>query len=297
MTELQPEDVAAVVVLYRPEADTVFNLSEYASDFGHVWAIDNSEEPDARVVAAISAIPTVECVPMHRNSGLGTALNAGVARARDAGFAWVVTLDQDSSPAARMLFELSRCACSCLETRELGLVSPVLKLENGPEETGYDGCREVLTTITSGSLVSVAAWEKVAGFDEGLFIDQVDHDFCLRLHSAGLAVLECGSAVLAHRMGEMRQRRLLGPVYVSNHSALRRYYITRNRFAVSQRFRAEFPGFRAREMSAQRNELMKVVLLEDHKVAKLLMSWRGYRDYRRGITGPYAAPQRRRAGV
>jgi hypothetical protein len=50
-------------------------------------------------------------------------------------------------------------------------------------------------------------------------------------------------------------------------------------------------------MSAQRNELMKVVLLEDHKVAKLLMSWRGYRDYRRGITGPYAAPQRRRAGV
>lgn len=295
MTALQPEDVGAVVVLYRPGTDTVFNLSEYAIGFGRMWAIDNSEEPDAQIVAAISAIPKVEYVSMHGNSGLGTALNAGIARAKDAGFAWAVTFDQDSSPDARMLYELLRCASSCLATREVGLVSPVLRLENGPAETGYEGCRDALTTITSGSLVSVAAWEKVGGFDEDLFIDQVDHEFCLRLHAAGLAVLECGSAFLEHRMGEMRQRRLRGPVYVSNHSALRRYYITRNRFAVSQRFRAQFPEFSAREMSAQRHELMKVVLLEDHKLEKLLMSWRGYRDFRRGVTGTYVTG-RGRAG-
>ena len=288
MTALQPEDVAAVVVLYRPGADTVFNLSGYSRDFGRVWAIDNSEEPDAQIVAAVSAIPKVEYASMHGNSGLGTALNAGIALAKDAGFAWVVTLDQDSWPAAHMLFELSHCASSCSETGRIGIVSPVLRLENGPEEAGYEGCRDALTTITSGSLVSVAAWEKVGGFDEDLFIDQVDHEFCLRLHAAGLAVRECGSAFLAHRMGEMRQRRLLGPVYVSNHSALRRYYITRNRFAVSQRFGAQFPEFRTREISAQRHELMKVVLLEDHKLAKLLMSWRGYRDFRRGVSGPYS---------
>lgn len=293
MTALQPEQVAAVVVLYRPETDTAFNLSSYAAGFGRVWAIDNSEEPDARIVAAISGIPGVEYVPMHGNSGIGAALNAGVERARDAGFAWVLTLDQDSAPDTRMLYELSRCASSCAETREVGLVSPMLRLDNGPEEAGFDGCRDALTTITSGSLLSVSAWEQIGGFDEDLFIDQVDHDLCLRLHLHSLAVLECGSAWLVHRMGEMRKRRLLGPVYVSNHSALRRYYITRNRLAVSHRYRASFPQFRAREMSAMRHELLKVMLLEDHKAAKLAMSWRGYRDYRRGVTGPYPGPVER----
>ena len=287
MTALQTDDVAAVVVLYRPEPDMVFNLSGYASDFGRVWAIDNSEEPDAQIVAAISAIPKVEYVSMHGNSGLGAALNAGIERAKDAGFEWAVTLDQDSSPAARMLFELSRCASSCSDTHEVGLISPVLRLENGQEAIGHEGCRDALTAITSGSLVSVSAWEKVGRFDKGLFIDQVNHEFCLRLHAAGLAVLECGLAFLEHRMGDMRQRRLLRPVYVSNHSALRRYYITRNRFAVGNRFRGQFPEFWAREMSAQRNELMNVVLFEDHKLAKLRMSWRGYRDFRRGVSGPY----------
>jgi rhamnosyltransferase len=186
-----------------------------------------------------------------------------------------------------MLFELSRCAEECGAGKAVGLVSPVLRLENGPDEGGFDGCREALTTITSGSLVSVPAWDLVGGFDEGLFIDQVDHEFCLRLHLRGLSVLECGTAFLTHRMGDMKRRRLLGPVYVSNHSTLRRYYITRNRLAVAARYRADFPEFHAREMSAQRHELLKVLLLEDHRFQKMLMAWRGYRDFRRGVTGPY----------
>lgn len=286
MTEIQPEDIAAVVVLYRPVAETVFNVASYAKDVGRIYAVDNTEAPDRTIVSAIAAIPGLQYLPLEGNRGIGVALNAGIAAARSAGYTWVLTMDQDSTPHPRMVFELSRCASECCDG-PIGLVSPVLDLENGPAEEADGGCREALTTITSGSLVSTTAWERVGGFDESLFIDQVDHEFCLKLHLSGLSVVECGSARLSHRMGEMRRRRLIGPVYVSNHSALRRYYITRNRFAVGARYRADFPEFRAREMSAMRHEMLKVLLLEDHKIAKFRMAWRGYRDFRRGVTGPY----------
>lgn len=289
MAEIRPEDIAAVVVLYRPSADTVFNLASYAGDVGRVYAMDNTEEPDPAITSAVCAVPGVEYVPMPGNAGLGAALNAGATAARAAGYPWLLTMDQDSVPLGRMVYELSRCAVACAHEVPVGLVSPVLQLENGPEEAGFEGCREALTTITSGSLLSADAWEKVGAFDETLFIDQVDHDLCLRLHLAGFAVLECGTARLSHAMGEMRRRRLLGPVYVSNHSALRRYYITRNRLAVSERYRDSFPEFRARELRALRHELLKVLLMEDHKFEKLRMSWRGYLDYRRGVTGPIPA--------
>jgi rhamnosyltransferase len=287
MTALQPEDVAVIVVLYRPDTETVFNLASYAGEAGRVFAVDNSELPDPTIVSALNAIPSVTHISMDGNAGIGRALNVGVAHAGEAGFGWVLTMDQDSTPGHQMLFELSRCAETCGDGRSVGTVSPLLRLENGPAVSGFEGCRDALTTITSGSLLSVAAWSAIGGFDEDLFIDQVDHEFCLRLNMGGFAVLECGSAWLRHSMGEMRRRRLLGPVFVTNHSALRRYYITRNRYAVSARYRTRFPEFRSREMSAQRHELLKMLLLEDHRFAKLLMVWRGYRDFRRGRTGPY----------
>jgi hypothetical protein len=41
-------------------------------------------------------------------------------------------------------------------------------------------------------------------------------------------------------------------------------------------------------MRLTRKELVKIVLYEEDKREKLLMSWRGYRDYRRGVLGRYS---------
>jgi rhamnosyltransferase len=142
--------------------------------------------------------------------------------------------------------------------------------------------------MTSGNLLSVAAWEAMGGFDEGLFIDQVDHDLCLRMHRGGFEVLRCRDAHLHHRLGTTVKHRFPVTNYATHHSSLRRYYITRNRLEMVRRFGKEFPEFRKREMSAQWRELGKIVLYEDRKVEKLKMAWRGYRDYRRGVSGRYS---------
>jgi len=280
-------DVAAVIVLYRPDAAVLVNAGVLAAQVDHVFAVDNTESPDAGFAARLGAIANLTYMPMGDNLGIATALNRGVESARDAGYAWALTMDQDSTPDPGMVASLRACAEACVHALPLGIVSPVQVEEGCDDPPRHAGCIDMLTAITSGDLLSIAAWEAVGGFDEGLFIDQVDHDICLRMHSRGYAVVECGEARLSHRLGDHVTRHFPRTVHVSNHSALRRYYIARNRFEVVRRFGDEFPEFREREMRGLRNDLAKIVLYEDDKVAKLLMSWRGYRDFRRGVTGRY----------
>ena len=68
-------------------------------------------------------------------------------------------------------------------------------------------CVQVLTPMTSGSLLDLSAYEAVGPFMDELFIDQVDNEFCLRLRAAGFSVLEAGEATLQSPSG----RRALSP--------------------------------------------------------------------------------------
>lgn len=280
-----PNGIAAVIVLYHPNDDVLRNIEVIATQVERVWAIDNTEKPDSGFAGRIAA-PNVEYVALGRNAGIAAALNVGVQRCADAGYESVVTLDQDSTPEGDMVERLVECVKAC-GTDRVGVIGPVHDIENAPPAERFPGCRPQLMVITSGCLLSVAAWREIGGFDEDLFIDQVDHDFCLRLGLAERFVGVCGSAALAHRMGDMVERRLLGPVYVSNHSPVRRYYITRNRLEMIRRYGKRFPEFAAAEQSAQRHELLKMVLFESERVRKLRMAWRGWRDARKGRLGPY----------
>jgi len=287
MTGMTPHDIAAIVVLYRPDAAVIDNVRATAAQVERVFAIDNTEQPDDALAWALRTVPDLSYVALGDNLGIAAALNAGVERARDAGYSWVLTMDQDSTPDEDMVAVLSRCVVSCQKDVRIGIMSPVQVQEGSGEPEKRHGCISVLTAITSGDLLSIEAWDNVGRFDEGLFIDQVDHDICLRMRRDGWDVLRCSGTRLLHRLGDTVQHRFIHAFNVSNHSALRRYYITRNRFEVSRRFQQDFPEFRRREMRSLRRELVKIVFYERHKAAKLLMSWRGYLDYRRGVTGPY----------
>ena len=285
MHDATASDIAAVLILYRPDASVADNIALMAPQVGCLIAVDNTETPDPGFLARLSEFANLDYLPMEGNRGIAAALNHGVARAKAEGFSFVLTLDQDSTPPPDLVATLAACAAACTDT---GLVSAT-HVERGATapETPVPGCRPVLTTLASGNLVSIDAWERVVGFDESLFIDSVDHDFCLKLHAAGLGVYECGDALLAHSVGATAAAS--GPLraHPSHHSALRRYYITRNRLIVGERHRGRFPEFRAEQRRAMWRELAKILLFESEKSAKVRMMWRGWRDYRRGVTGPY----------
>jgi len=289
--DVTKKDIAAVVVLYRPAPDVADNVAAFAGQVDRVWAVDNSEAPDPAVVERLRAFPNLEYVALGDNLGIAAALNAGCAGAREAGYSWILTLDQDSTADEGMVATLASALSGCDDGAPVGVIAPIHRDDSGHTARHAEGCADVLTVITSGDLLSLEAWSDVGGFDESLFIDQVDHELCLRLRVYGYRVVQCGSASMLHRLGNMTVHRFPRHAYVTNHSALRRYYITRNRLEVVRKYGDAFPRFRRREMRGLRRDLSKIILHEDHKIEKLIMSWRGYRDFRAGVSGRYRTRQ------
>jgi hypothetical protein len=49
----------------------------------------------------------------------------------------------------------------------------------------------------------------------------------------------------------------------------------------------DHPEYRAFELRQLAREVVKILLYEKHKWLKIAMILRGFRDYRRGVLGPY----------
>jgi len=140
--------------------------------------------------------------------------------------------------------------------------------------------------MTSGNLLNLAAYEKCGPFEEKLFIDYVDWEYCLRLRQCGYTIIRINRAVLEHPLGNAsRESFLFLKGMATHHSHTRRYYITRNRFYVWDRYKKSFPGLCKSDMRSFRKELVKILLFEKDKMKKLKMVWRGYRDYKKGRFG------------
>lgn len=136
------------------------------------------------------------------------------------------------------------------------------KEENQP----IGGFRHIVRTITSGSIIPVDISIKIGGFDENLFIDEVDHEFCYRAVNAGYDLLEIPSILMHHTIGH-RTYHHIGSFHFNtlNHSAFRRYYITRNRIYVMKKY----PLVRKQYFTELIKMTMKIILVEDHKLNKL----------------------------
>ena len=71
----------------------------------------------------------------------------------------------------------------------MGSLCPQCVDRNFKSELNNEDVIEVDKCITSASLVPVSAWNDVGGFNEELFIDFVDHDFCAKLKEHGLSLI------------------------------------------------------------------------------------------------------------
>jgi rhamnosyltransferase len=281
------KSVAGVVVLYNPGPEVADNLSTYADDTGRLYVVDNSELPlPPELEAMIASRPAIEYVPFGENLGIARALNEGARRAREAGYEWLLTMDQDSRASRGMVRRLWEFVLSGSVPR---LAIAAAKADT-PRRNPYptQGWIPMPVVITSGNLLRLAAWHSVGGWDDKLFIDGVDTIFSLSLRQNGWTIAQLNDAVLHHRLGESEVRRFLGVKMIpTHHSALRKYYIARNRLWMHRQYGAAFPEFMRADRKMALREFIKLILFEDRKFLKIRMSLRGARDSRRGKFGKY----------
>jgi len=284
----------AVIVTYHPPADLAEAVRRLTGQVDSVVVVDNaSGEEYAPQLESIGRMERCTLVRSSRNLGIAAGFNAGVRLALEAGYDWVATFDQDSKIPAGYFAALFATLQAHPDASRVALLAPRLKDPvtglHGSHGSGLTATlyEEVPVTISSGCLLRSAVFGKAGLFDEALFMDYVDHEYCLRLRSAGYLLLESTVALLEHRIGATSRHAILGrQVKVTNHSPLRRYYMTRNRLVLYRRYGTRFASWALNDFCCMLKELVGVILFEQGKTEKMRMMLLGMFHGLSGRLGP-----------
>lgn len=227
--------VAAVVTTFNAGGAVLPNLVRIAGQVMVVILVDDSGGLFPTNDLDCAEIKNIIVLRNEGNLGIAVALNRGVAKAEALGFEWVITLDDDTLVSMTYVDDL----CAFIQNGEqlsLGLIA--LSRRNGKSSVSNDieGLIFKRNLITSGCLFKIATFQHVGGFDESLFIDLVDFDFCTKLRKTGRVIVLLNKVGMEHRVGNARTVHLLGQeIVVYNHSPFRLYYQMRNVFPFTRK--------------------------------------------------------------
>lgn len=261
--------LCAIIVWYEPQQRFLKNIISILPFVSKVIIVDNSSHSNGHM---ISDNQKIDYFWQGQNTGIAAALNFGMHIAEREGFRFAVTLDQDSfftnTNAAIFFHEELK---GNFDSR-VAIIAPLVGCEKPRPGASQD------TVITSGNIVRVSAWKQVGGFNELLFIDQVDHDFCFRLRRSRYLILQSKVARMEHTIGDPVKYTLLGrPLTSSNHSPQRRYYMARNRLYL----RKMFPEFPRPYIKMYVFDIVGILWAEQQKCRKLFAIVLGVLDYAR----------------
>lgn len=296
------ETIAAVVVTYHPDRGFPERLARLAQQVHKVIVVDNNSNRDAllRLRESTSA-PNVDLIENERNLGIASALNRGARVALSQGYPWILTLDQDSKPGSGMVERLVAAYVNHPKSDAVAVVAAVPTDEDSgrtelTELCGGEESIEVSTVLTSGSLIAGPIFVSTGMFREDFFIDYVDTEYCLRVRKADYSVILACKARLLHNLGAPTYHRFLWKprVVTSNHSPLRRYYITRNRILVMKEYALREPAWTVGELRALCKEAAKMLLFEGDKREKSRFFLRGLVDALLDRTGEFPGRRLRR---
>ena len=279
--------IAAVVVLYYPEEEEIFrNIKSYLPFVNLLVVVDNTDSEPGKNIGdnLMSLDKSIQYISNKRNEGIGSALNKAASIALQEGYLWLLTMDQDSFFDANQSekyfsFFLNNFA----DKKDIAVIAPLHSpgnLSNDPNSYS-----ETIAVITSGSLIQLDTWREMGGYNEKLFIDEVDHEYCYRAKEKGYKVIQMNNVVLNNQLGIKKSGAYLGAIARRNrtiHSPQRVYFMVRNYLYVRSKYRKLFP----REFH-NRDRMLLVALKNNlffsgHFIAAVKNIIKGFRDFRKG---------------
>lgn len=281
--------VCAVVVAYHPDRDFEARLRVILPQVQSLLVVDNTPagQREDRIDVPVSTGRQSCLIENSDNVGVAAALNQGLEYARQQGFEWLLTLDQDSVCYADSVETL-------LAVRYARVPSPAviggnyLDPRNGATkvQAAAGGWLDQKTVITSGCLVDVRFAQAIGGFRADYFIDQLDHEFCLRVRAHGGQVVISRKPVMEHSVGETGGAWLPLLGRLPNHPPLRKYYVARNSLVTIARYWRTEPDWCLRRGLRLAFGLPLMALLERQRLAKVRAFLAGIADGMRGRMGP-----------
>lgn len=291
------EKIAAVVILYYPDEALIGNIRSYYDYVDKIYVFDNSEYQKAGI--DWSAFSKIEYHHDGANKGLAERKNAAAAKAIKEGYDWLLTMDQDSSFSEQAMAGYYHCFLNFKQKKDTAVIGPV---HSEKEPVQLPGCswQEVERLITSGALINLSCFERIGGFDEALFIDSVDCDYCIRAKLSGFKVVRFTSTFMLHQLGSKVCRSSIKTLFLVKktktiHSPLRYYYRVRNLLYLKRKYRAQRPA-QLREIEAGIQSGLITYLLYGRNYRELFQFLLlAYRHYKTGKMGRLVLPKQKAA--
>jgi rhamnosyltransferase len=287
-----PTRIASVTIALDPDPGRLLQqMRALAGQVDVALVVDNgSREPVAQVLEA-GAVAS-RTVRLRTNEGIARGFNVGIETAASLGATHVLLLDHDSIPTPNMVAVLREALEKRVRLGDVAAVGPRIRDPRDRRELPFvqlgwlrnrhlrprrdDPLVPCDFLISSGSLIPLEAYRRLGPFDESLFVDNVDLEWCMRARARGYALYGTGKAHLDHRLGDARfgvGRRLRLIV----HSPERLYYMTRNRLLL---YRRPYMPLKWKMKDSLRilAKFAATMLFVSPRREYARMTWRGLRD-------------------
>lgn len=248
--------LCTIIILYHPEKDNLEkSLLSFVEETDCVFCWKNSFINE-ECINIIKAYPNVKILGNEVNIGIAKALNDCIKEAEAQNFTHILTMDQDSFFEKNMI---SKYKSRILNHTEKNIaiygINPLQDKKTLYENNGL--VLNVSDTITSGSIFIIDNFKKYGYFEEDLFIDAVDYEYCYRLKKDyHQKTIVFSDIILNHTVGYIEKTKM--GFNINNYSGFRTYFIVRNQLSIWRRFPSQFPF------------QYKITLLKDHILFRII---------------------------
>lgn len=234
--------IGAVIIAFNPNATEFADVvGSVVNQVDYIAIVNNGTNS---IGYATHNDEKIDVIENHQNLGIATAINIGLKHLIAKNCTHFLLLDHDSvlppymvSVLLQNLNDLNRNGSEPVaaigpayyNTRlnkfapfiRFGLTSNI-KIAVPQQSTLIN----VDFLISSGTLLTFEALQKIGLMDEGLFVDFVDTDWCIRAKLKGFKLYGYSGVTMQHALGD-EPANLFGFTFPM-HSPIRHYYIARN---------------------------------------------------------------------
>lgn len=261
--------VAIIIAFYPDKNQLISNIEKLILDVDQLLiyrnsAIDIESDFIDRYKEKIFFLGT------EKNDGIGKALNAGVYWAKSNNFSHILTLDQDSYFEVGHLLQFRKFIEGTKDYENAGVFVPNFINKGNLCMPLATSPLEVSNGITSGSIIPISIFSIVGGFNNFLFIDGVDNEFCYRIRKIhGMKTIMIPTIHLIHELGH-HKKSIFGFTTL-NYSSFRTFYIVRNHILLWRKYPKYYSKVEKimilKDIIIYR--IIKVILAEKHKRRKI----------------------------
>ncbi len=280
-------NIAACVILYHPNTtEIISNIETYLPFVKKLYVFDNSQKKSNQLV--FKNLKKTEYYWDGENKGISIRLNDACKKAIEENFDYLLTMDQDSCFDTITINHYFQCIVNFVYHSKVAVYGLEYNRKEIYSKTPIT--TEVDHLITSASVLNLKLFNVIGGFDNNLFIDGVDIDYCFSAICKGFKNIKFCNISFSHSLGTRTKRGSIFTLYlfkkyVSLHSSLRIYYMFRNMLYIKNKYEKKIPEIIRKFEKNQRYHISKNIRYSNEIVKVLKYKQKAFQDFKNNKMG------------